>query len=106
MTEDKSHTKLASFADLEARIDVDPADLVATLRNYAATGAGISAKVVCDIIRRTPLSQDQIGDMLESAEIGREDQLRRNFERDASAYFSVSIFLSTLAQDTCPTPRP
>lgn len=88
--------KHTSFAELEARENVDPADLVATLRNYAEGGAGVSAWVVQSIIARTPLDQDQIAHMLESAAMGRKDQLRRGFQPDAAAYGSIAAYLATV----------
>jgi hypothetical protein len=88
--------KYASFAELEASENVDPSDLIATLRNYAEGGAGISSWVVQSIIARTPLDQDQIAHLLESAEIGRQDQRRRGFQSDATAYASIAAYLATV----------
>lgn len=97
--------KSASFVELVARDNVDPADLIATLRNYAEDGAGISAWVVRSIIERTPLSQEHISHMLESAQIGYNDQLRRGFENDAAAYAATATFLATVMPTGSPSPN-
>lgn len=87
---------IKSFATLEGLDVVDPDDLVTTMRDYAKGGAGISDVVVNSIIARTPLTGEQIAEMIENAEFARKDQLRRRFPRDAAAYASVASFLSSV----------
>lgn len=87
----------ATFLELEARIAVDPADLMSTLRDYATEGAAISADTVASIVARTPLDLDQMTHLAESAELGAYSQRSRGFLKDARAYERVAELIRGMA---------
>ncbi len=87
-----------SFADLQRRPSVRAEDLMATLREYATSGAAISGRVVRTLVMRTLLDADQMAHLIESAERGAESQRSRNFPRDAESYEDVADLLREMAR--------
>jgi len=82
-----------TFYDLERAETISSEDLKDTLREYARSGAGISGRVVTELVRRTPLTQDDLNHLQESARLGEETQQNLRQARDAAQYADVSRFV-------------
>ena len=91
-----------TFSELESAQDVDAADLRDTLRDYASSGAAISAPVVLGLLARAGLDAEDIAHLAESGQIGRASQARRGHGADAAAYDEVNAALDALSTG----PRP
>lgn len=80
-----------SFAELSNRRRVTPEDLVQTFKEYAHSGARISANIVNDLIHRVRrrISRPQFKHLAEAAAYGVTDQIERGFKTDAAEYQQV-----------------
>lgn len=61
---------IITLAELQKAPAVQDQDVIDTLLDYAQTGAGISGRVVIEILKRTQLSEDKLNQLLVAAESG------------------------------------
>jgi hypothetical protein len=76
-----------SLAELQQQDTVKGADLLATVRDYANTGAAISSSTLKEILEKNPnIELRVLADCLESCLKGAGDQLNRRFPEDAGKW--------------------
>jgi hypothetical protein len=85
----KKEGSMRTFADLQQDEKVSAAEVAEVLKDYAMSGAGISAAVVISLVNRTRPSDTERKQMKASAQKGKEDQARRGHTRDAAEYGKV-----------------
>ena len=78
-----------SFSELEASSEVSSLQLISALKEYAERGAAISARTVNSIIDRVTLSRADIEDLKQSAVLGKANQNKRHFPKEAHQYCLV-----------------
>lgn len=89
-------SKPASFAELAKQKDVTPAELIATLRDYAERGDSIDDRVVLGIIKRVKLTPEEKTELVNLARIGID---RATSSIDVAEYKSIIRYFAIRAND-------
>ena len=81
--QEPSQQKPLSFAELEGKERVSTDELKATLRDYAESGAAMSARVVNALIDRVKLTESDLAELANSARRAIEVQVENRFSSKA-----------------------